>query len=181
MTYKTIYIDPPYPICLTGKYSATRNKRPDRLPYATMTIEEIASLPVESLAQPGCHIWLWTTNQFMRQGFDLLDKWRFKFLAPIHWIKPSGFGNYFIHRTQTILFGYYQTCLFPNARYLPNIFHAPSTRHSRKPAASYELIERISAEPRIELFARQARPGWTCLGDAIDGKDIRESLALFLT
>ena len=32
--------------------------------------------------------------------------------------------------------------------------------------------------PRVELFARQSYDGWTCLGDEIDGLDIRESIQI---
>ena len=30
--------------------------------------------------------------------------------------------------------------------------------------------------PRIELFAREDYEGWVCLGNEIDGRDIRDSL-----
>jgi N6-adenosine-specific RNA methylase IME4 len=43
----------------------------------------------------------------------------------------------------------------------PSVIHAPRREHSRKPDEAYELIERMyPALPKIELFARQARPGW---------------------
>ena len=52
-------------------------------------------------------------------------------------------------------------------------------RHSEKPAESHERIERLWPEAhKLELFARQKRPGWTALGDEITGRDIRDDLAL---
>ena len=42
----------------------------------------------------------------------------------------------------------------------------PRREHSRKPDEAYELIERMYPDlPRIELFARQARPGWDAMGE----------------
>lgn len=42
------------------------------------------------------------------------------------------------------------------------------TKHSRKPVAGYELIERVSKGPRVELFARSGRPGWLSWGNGLD-------------
>jgi N6-adenosine-specific RNA methylase IME4 len=42
-----------------------------------------------------------------------------------------------------------------------------SRRHSEKPAEAYRRIERYCAGPRLELFARQRRDGWTCWGDEL--------------
>lgn len=143
--------------------------KPDSLPYPTMTIEEICALQVGSLPlTTDCHLWLWTTNQHLEDGFRVMREWGFKYLAPVHWVKPSGVGNWFIHRTQTMLFGYRETCRFPLARYRPNIFHTGGPkRHSEKPDASYELIEAISPGPRLELFARRRRDGWHTWGNEI--------------
>ncbi|MEO5367732.1 MAG: MT-A70 family methyltransferase [Magnetococcus sp. WYHC-3] len=172
MKYKTIYIDPPWKQQMTGKYSI-RHARAKNLKYPTMSLKELEELPIKDLFDVGCHIWLWTTNQYLRQGFDLLDKWGFKYLCPIHWKKPSGIGNYFIHVTQTMLFGYYQRCVFPIGRYFPNFIETkkPPMEHSRKPVEVYEYIEKISEEPRIEMFARAFSPlfpkrdGWDTWGD----------------
>jgi N6-adenosine-specific RNA methylase IME4 len=143
--------------------------KPASLEYPTMSIEQICAMPIAPLAAADCHLWLWTTNQHLEDGFKVMRAWGFKYLAPIHWIKASGQGNWFIHRTQTILFGYREKCVFPLARYLPNIFHSGDPkRHSQKPAESIALIEKVSSEPRLELFARENRPGWDAWGNECD-------------
>lgn len=43
--------------------------------------------------------------------------------------------------------------------------------HSAKPAAAYELIERVCVGPRLELFARTRRAGWTAWGDEVADAD----------
>jgi len=174
--YQAIYVDPPWPQIMAGKYR-TRHRHITTLPYPTMTVEEIKGLPIESIAEKGCHLWLWTTNQFLQEGFEVMDAWGFKYLAPITWVKPSGCGNYFISVTQTLLFGYKEKCIFPLARYKPTVLYAGlPCRHSQKPQEVYKLIESISPEPRIELFARQKVEGWDSIGFDIDGCDIKESL-----
>jgi N6-adenosine-specific RNA methylase IME4 len=54
--------------------------------------------------------------------------------------------------------------VWKGSRSVPSVFFAPHVRgddgkiiHSRKPPASYELIESVSKGPRIELFARIRR------------------------
>jgi N6-adenosine-specific RNA methylase IME4 len=164
--YRTILIDPPWRQGMVNTYRKPQNKRPARLPYASMTLDQLAALPVGGLAAEGAHLWLWTTNQYLAAGFALMAGWGFTYLAPITWVKPSGIGNYFVHRTQTLLFGYKQRCLFPLARYRPTVLFAPTpTRHSTKPEESYQLVESISPGPRLELFARASRAGWDAWGD----------------
>jgi len=165
--YRTIYADPPWEQGMAGKYR-TRHRRVRTLAYPTMTVEDICQLPVLDLAEKACHLWLWTTNQFLRDGFDVLQTWGFKYLAPITWVKPSGCGNYFVSRTQTLLFGYKDKCVFPLERYKPTVLYANiPKRHSQKPEEFIDLIESISPVPRIELFARQQRFGWDCWGNEV--------------
>jgi N6-adenosine-specific RNA methylase IME4 len=55
----------------------------------------------------------------------------------------------------------------------PNVILAAKGAHSAKPAAAYDLIERvIPGASRLELFARQPRPGWTTWGNQADGSAI---------
>lgn len=63
--------------------------------------------------------------------------------------------------------------VFQPDRSIPSVFFAPVPTgergvriHSRKPDASYELIERRSKGPYLELFARrQWSSEWTCWGN----------------
>ena len=172
MKYKTILADPPWPQTMMGSYLISRHMRPAKLVYPTMTVEKIVAMPINELADSGCHLWLWVTNEFLEVGFQVMRAWGFRYLAPITWKKPSGCGNYFIHLTQHILFGYKDKLEFNKARYVPNAHEWPlegepvdlwqewgaPTKHSRKPAKSYEFIESISDEPRLELFARPIGP-----------------------
>jgi N6-adenosine-specific RNA methylase IME4 len=171
--YRTILADPPWPVNVSksGMLKDTRRTAPrrmaDQLPYPTMTVDAIAALPVADLAAEACHLWLWTTNAFLEAGFQVMRAWGFTYLAPIHWIKPSGIGFWWVHRTQTLLFGYRDKCIFPLARLKPNIIKANKGPHSTKPPESYALVESVSPGPRLEMFARQQRPGWDLWGNEI--------------
>ena len=166
--YQIIYADPPWRQGMSGKYRNYNLK--DKLDYPTMTWQEISNLNVGKIAEVGCHLWLWTTNEFLHAGFHVMDAWGFKYLAPITWVKPSGIGNWFVPRTQTLLFGYKEKCIFPLGRYKPTVLSTPSNpkRHSQKPDEFYDLIESISPTPRLELFARRKREGWDCWGNEVE-------------
>jgi N6-adenosine-specific RNA methylase IME4 len=163
--YRTICADPPWPLEGVGKFADPRHSRPDALPYHTMSIPEICALPVEGIAEHGAHLWLWTTNAFLKDAFEVMEAWGFTYLTTITWVKPSGFGAYFVSRTQHALFGYYKRCEFPLARYQSNVFFAAPKQHSAKPEGFTDWIETISPEPRVELFARRHRMGWDVWGN----------------
>lgn len=51
-------------------------------------------------------------------------------------------------------------------------------KHSSKPEHLQNSLEIMFPKShKLEMFARRVRPGWTCLGNEIDGKDIRDALA----
>ncbi len=166
MKYKTILADPPWKQTNTAKWSIRPN-RAERLPYPTMTVEEICALPIGDLADDGCHLWLWTTNEYLEDGFKVMRAWGFKYLVPVTWVKPSGLGAWWIHRTQTMLFGY-RSPLNMKERYKPTVLLANAGAHSAKPNESYDLIEAVSEPARVEIFARP----WTPMFPRRDGWDV---------
>lgn len=167
-----IIADPPWPVKGTGKWcrrGKNKNGAWHTAPYSTMSVDAIAAMPIGDLAAEDCHLWLWTDNKDLHAGFHVLEAWGFRYLAPVHWIKPSGFGCWWIHRTQTILFAYRRKCRFPKARFRPNLIVPGRNpeRHSAKPEESYALAEEVSPGPRLELFARRRRPGWIAWGNEV--------------
>ena len=75
----------------------------------------------------------------------------------------------FVNKTQHLLFGYKGKLTMGNGRYAPTIMKYIPTQHSRKPENSYELIESISFQPMLELFARPpVRGGWDVWGNEVE-------------
>lgn len=59
-----------------------------------------------------------------------------------------------------------------------SVIFAENLRHSAKPEALQDSLELMFPNTRkLEMFARRVRKGWTCLGNEIDGKDIRDALS----
>ena len=57
----------------------------------------------------------------------------------------------------------------PHERHRPaSIFSAPRSKHSEKPERFYEIIEAAYPDvPRIELYARNTRSGWSSWGNEV--------------
>lgn len=157
--FTTIAIDPPW------RYGNTATRAAAEDHYPTMSIEEIAALPIP--AAENAHMYLWVTNGFLREGFDLLDAWDFTYKTCITWCKTQiGLGNYFRNATEHVYFAT-RGSLATRTKNERTWFEAERSVHSRKPHHFYELVQRNSPGPFLEMFARRPRPGWTVWGNEV--------------
>ena len=146
--------------------------------YGTMDLATICALPVSEIAAPTSHLYLWVPNALLPDGLRVMSEWGFQYKSNIIWRKirknggsdGRGVGFYFRNVTEVILFG----VRGKNARTLQpgrtqvNYLETRKREHSRKPDEIYPIIEACSPGPRIELFARGVRPGWTVWGNEAD-------------
>jgi N6-adenosine-specific RNA methylase IME4 len=161
--YRCIVIDPPWDFGDEGDVSQMGRGIPK---YATMPIDEVERLPVAELADDDCHLYLWITNRSLPKGFRLLEAWGFRYITTLTWCKPSiGVGNYFRNNTEHMLFavkGSQRLTRFDVGTW----FQAPRGKeHSEKPDEAYSLIASCSPGPRLDMFARKARDGFTIWGN----------------
>lgn len=165
--FQVIVLDPPWDWGDEGDADQFGRARPT---YATMPIEDIAALPVPDLAGNNAHIYLWITNRSLPKGFALLERWGFRYVTTLTWVKPSiGMGNYFRGTTEHVLFGV-RGSLPLLRRDAATHFTAPRPGvHSGKPDAFYDLVESCSPGPWLEMFARRTRPGWIPWGAEVAG------------
>lgn len=84
--YPTIVLDPPWDWGDEGDCDQFGRARPT---YATMSIDEIATLPVGDLATPNAHLYLWITNRSLPKGFGLLTGWGFRYVTCLTWCKTA--------------------------------------------------------------------------------------------
>lgn len=171
--FATILADPPWQFQnRTGKM-APEHKRLQR--YPTLTLDDIKELPVEAIAEETAHLYLWVPNALLAEGLQVMEHWGFKYKTNMIWYKirkdggpdRRGVGFYFRNVTEVVLFG----VRGKNARTLKpgrtqeNILSTRKREHSRKPDELYDVIEGCSWGPRMELFARGPRKGWTVWGN----------------
>jgi len=184
--FGTIMADPPWQFQnRTGKM-APEHKRLNR--YSTMTLDDICSMPVADLADDPAHLYLWVPNALLPEGLMVMKSWGFNYKSNIIWQKirkdggpdGRGVGFYFRNVTEILLFG----VRGKNARTLApgrsqvnyigahepdgDIIKTRKREHSRKPDEQYDVIERCSFGPFLELFARGERKNWVVWGNQAD-------------
>lgn len=159
--FATLVLDPPW-----RDDSISETQRPA---YATMTLAEIAALPVAGWAMPECHLYLWVPNNLLLEAGALLPGWGFAYKTVLTWRKPKwGTGRYFRNDTEQVLFAT-RGGLMTRSDAIGSGFEAPVGAHSAKPDAFYDLVRAASHAPYGEGFQRQARPGFTDLFAPIAG------------
>lgn len=160
--FPTIVLDPPWDWSDEGDADQFGRARPT---YATMPIEDIAAEPVGDRAQDNAHLYLWITNRSLPKGFALLERWGFRYVTAITWVKPSiGMGNYFRGSTEHVLFGVRGSLPLLRADVGTHLTAPRPARHSQKPDEFYELVEACSPGPWLDWPARQPRDGWVAFG-----------------
>ncbi len=139
--------------------------------YPTLSLEEIADLPVSEMVSDPAHLYLWAPNALLAEGLHVMKAWGFQYKSNIVWQKirkdggPDGreVGFYFRNVTELVLFGVRgkkARTLQPGRRQV-NIISTRKREHSRKPDELYNVIEQCSTGPYLELFARHERAGWS--------------------
>lgn len=151
--------------------------------YPTMTVSEIANMGVGLWAEEDAHLYLWTTHAYMVAAHQIAKSWGFDVKSILTWIKRSppkgrpdddrwlGMGTYYRSVTEFVLFatrGSLQT--WHNDQ--PTFFFAKKGVHSEKPAAFYDMVERMSPGPYLDVFARKQRFNWDTFGN--ESFDFRE-------
>lgn len=169
MKYRTIVADPPWDYSegfANNPKPGTKGWKP--LPYPSMSVWQIAALPIADLAEKDCRLFLWTTNRYLRDSFMVLDAWGFKYAQTLVWHKtgnPSPFGGSVapIH-AEYVLVGK-KGSPATLSRIDSSVIAANVGDHSAKPEGFLDRFEAISPGPYLELFARRNRMGWDTWGN----------------
>ena len=167
--YDVIYADPPWkyknvsPPCLP-------EKQPDTCKieyyYETMDLQDIKNMPIKNIANKNCVLFLWATTPAIREAFEVVDAWGFKYKTMITWEKTNRdcMGYWFRTCTEHLI-----VAIRGNVKAFRSMertcYHEARTKHSQKPQYFYELIEKVTTGKRIELFARRAIEGWDNWGN----------------
>lgn len=167
--FSCILADPPWNF---KHFSAKGHAKSAHAQYTCMDKDDLTLLPVRSVAADDCALFMWATFPMLPDAIVLMQAWGFTYKTGGSWAKRSktdatwAFGTGYIFRSASEL-------LLVGTRGKPdwlnrserNLWVAPVRQHSRKPDVVHEMIERLTPGPRLELFAREERPGWTAWGN----------------
>jgi len=198
--YRCISADPPWNEAGGGKCKrgADRHyplmKKPEQIRDAMLGCESWR--PAED-----SHLYLWVTNNFLPVGLWLMAELGYTYKTNLCWAKMEkhgqtepygtqdgkplykmqnhGLGQYFWSQHELLLFGTRGKAMMPPTAGRPRtLIPAPRTKqHSEKPPEAYAAMEFVSPGPRLEMFARDPRPGWDVWGLESDGSRVIEDEA----
>ena len=179
--YGVIYADPPWPF--KTRSAKGKGRSPERH-YKTMSLRQLAALPMRDLAARNCALVLWVPDNMFEEVCWLLRQWGFKLIGRLFdWPKQTKSGK------PAIGLGYYsrhggEQCWLAirgaprrRSRSVRQYRPAPVREHSRKPDEFAGDIMRLFDGPYVELFARTRREGWDCWGNQTDKFNLAEARA----
>jgi N6-adenosine-specific RNA methylase IME4 len=165
--YGTIVIDPPWPM-----QKIAREVRPNQVgfDYPTMSEEQMAEFDVPGMAADDCHLFMWTTQKFLPMALRLLEPWGFKYCLTMVWHKPGGYQPVGLpqYNCEFSIYARKGSPSFETTKAFNVCFEAPRREHSRKPDEFYDLIRRVTADGRIDVFSREKRDGFDQWGNQND-------------
>lgn len=180
-SFKVLYADPPWRF---KAWSHRGEGKGASQHYSCMNIDDLCALPVAELAAKDAALFMWTVQPMLPEALRVAESWGFTFrTVAFVWVKmpPSWTPDSPRHQPRLGL-GYHtrsgaEQCWLAirgkgyqrQAMGVEQVLHAPIREHSRKPDEFITRVERLVGDvPRLELFARERRPGWISWGDQID-------------
>lgn len=179
MEYQCIVADPPWLERGGGKIKRGADRH-----YPLLKTPDIIRVMLQSEAwrpAENAHLYLWVTNNFLADGFQVIEALGFRYITNIVWVKTKiGLGQYFRGKHEICLFAVRNRGTIPRSddRSIesvleswppPGAFQAKTGRHSKKPDEFYDLVRRRTKGPRLEMFAREEREGFDVWGNEIEG------------
>lgn len=171
--FPVLYADPPWRYGNQATRGATDNH------YVTMSLEDIAAMPIKQIAADDAWLFLWTTHNFLFDSQKVLDGWGFQYKSQIIWNKrdPNGFkpsrmgmGNYARMCHEILIIASRGKPQGFTRRNVRSVIDALPSKHSAKPEIFRQIVESVTEglSPRLELFGRRTAPGWTVFGNEVE-------------
>lgn len=180
--YACVLADPPWQFQNLWNTPAGPN-RGDAAHYGTMSLDEIAALPVREIVADDAALFMWCIWILMPKVFPIIEAWGFTYKScAFDWMKADVRQADMFKEDADVQMGlgYWtransEPCLLATrgkpqrlSKSVRQGIISPRREHSRKPDCIYERIERLVAGPRLELFARTRREGWDSWGNETD-------------
>ena len=159
--YDVIVIDPPWPM-----EKIERDVAPEQVAFEYPTMQESELAAMQLPAADDCHVWVWTTHKFLPMCLRLLDVWGLKYVCTFVWHKPGGFQPFGLpqYNCEFAVYARRGTPQFVDTKAFPVCFDAARGKHSEKPEAFYDVVRRVTAGRRIDIFNRRKIDGFDVWG-----------------
>jgi len=164
--FDVIVIDPPWQMEKINRRVAPAQVA---FEYPFMTEEELA-LPLKGKPLPcadDCHVWVWTTHKHLPMALRLLEQWGLSYVCTFVWHKPGGFQVVGLpqYNCEFALYARRGTPKFLDFNDFKVCFDAKRGDHSAKPEEFYDLVRRVTAGRRADIFNRREIEGFVGWGN----------------
>ena len=141
-----------------------------------MSKQDIEQLPVSSIADDDCVLFLWVTMPKLNECFDLIEAWGFEYkTCAFTWVKRNKISDSWFWGMGRWTRANAELCLLATkgkpqrmSAGVHSVIDTPVERHSKKPEITKErIVELLGDVKRIELFARQTCEGWDSWGNEL--------------
>jgi N6-adenosine-specific RNA methylase IME4 len=146
--------------------------------YPTMSIEEMKCLPIKESTDKDAVLFMWTTDNHLPHALEVIKAWGFSYSTiGFVWEKQTCKGNP-VNMLAPWTLKSCELCILATKgspmklrkdKTIRQLVKAERIRHSQKPQEVADRIVRMFPDcTRIELFARDAKPGWDVWGNEIN-------------
>lgn len=170
--YDIIYTDPPW-YYHDQIYRQDRSKNSSASKhYNTVKTEDLRRLPVHSIANDNCLLFMWATSPCLDHAIDLGQFWGFQYITVAFVWHKLGFPNpssYTLSENELCLL--FKKGNIPQPRGDRNVRQTIACkrgRHSEKPHETRIRIKKMfPTQSKIEIFARKEVKGWSAWGNEV--------------
>lgn len=164
--FSCIVIDPPWPM-----EKIERDVRPNQVgfDYPPMSEPELVSFGdvLRKVSADDCHLFQWTTHKFLPVALRLLEPWGFRYVLTMVWHKTGGFQPIGLpqYNCEFVIYARRGSPKFIDTKAFNCCFNGARREHSRKPDEFYDVVRRVTDDPRIDIFSRETRDGFAQFGN----------------
>lgn len=179
--YRTIVADPPWPVTITNGagragYSSgsSRTYAARPAPYPTMSVDDIAAMPVTDWAGDDAALFMWGVDAMALDGSmkRVAEAWGFPVGRLFVWRKANAgqgvvprIGHELLMVCRRGAHRWKEGAHFHSVQDWKQVYINGAKAHSAKPDAMLDMVEQASAGPYLEIFSRRARMGWDTWGN----------------
>jgi N6-adenosine-specific RNA methylase IME4 len=143
--------------------------------YPTIGVDDLCNLILPHIADDAW-LFMWRVSSQVPEAYRVVKAWGFEPKTELVWRKLTSAGKESFGMGRSLR-GAHETCIVAK-RGRPKIlnhstrtiFSAVTGKHSEKPPEFFRIVEDLCPGPRLELFGRAARVGWTVIGDEAPGQ-----------
>lgn len=141
--------------------------------YPLMRTSDICSIPISSIADKDCLLFLWATFPCLPDALEVMKSWGFRYsTVAFSWLKTNrrngkpffGIGYWTKSNTEICLLGIKGKPI-KVSNSVSQVVISPRMGHSCKPdEVRNRIVDLCGDVPRIELFSREICLGWSGWG-----------------